>query len=120
VVGKYFIQPLKSQVGATYSFTSGRPYNNPNEDTFNHARTPNYQDLSVNWSYLPKSWLIVHVSCTNLLGRNNIFGYEYSDVRNNDGFYNSRPVRQAAPRFLFLAFFITLSKDKSANQLPSL
>jgi hypothetical protein len=120
VVGKYFIQSLKSQVGATYSYTTGRPYNNPNEDAFNHARTPSYQDLSLNWSYLPKSWLIVHLSCTNLLGRNNIFGYEYSDVRNSEGFYNSRPIRQAAPRFLFMAFFITLSKDKLVNQLPSL
>jgi outer membrane cobalamin receptor len=120
LVGKYFIQSLKSQVGATYSFTTGRPYNNPNEDAFNHARTPAYHDLSINWSYLPKSWMIVHLSCTNLLGRNNIFGYEYSDVRNSDGLYNGRPIRQAAPRFLFLAVFITLSKDKSVNQLPSL
>jgi len=120
VVGKYFIQPLKSQVGATYSFTTGRPYNNPNEDRFNHSRTPNYQDLSINWSYLPRTWLIVHLSCTNVLGRNNIFGYQYSDARNSEGFYNSRPIRQAAPRFLFLAFFITLSKDKLINQLPNL
>jgi len=120
VVGKYFIQSLKSQVGTTYSFTTGRPYNNPNEDAFNHSRTPAYHDLSLNWSYLPKSWMIVHLSCTNLLGRNNIFGYEYSDVRNSDGLYNGRPIRQAAPRFLFLAVFITLSKDKSVNQLPSL
>jgi hypothetical protein len=29
-------------------------------------------------------------------------------------------VRQAAPRFAFIGIFITLSKDKSVNQLPSL
>jgi hypothetical protein len=120
IVYKHFVSALKSQLGTTYSFTSGRPYNNPNQDTFNHARTPSYHDLSFNWSYLPKPWLIVHLSCTNLLGRNNIFGYEYSDVRNPEGVYNARPIRQAAPRFLFVAFFITLSRDKSVNQLPSL
>jgi hypothetical protein len=119
-VYKHFFQKLKSQVGATYSYTSGRPYNNPNEDQFNNGKTPDYHDLSFNWSYLPKSWMIVHFSCTNVLGRNNIFGYEYSNVKNSDGIYNSRPVRQAATRFVFIGIFITISKDKSMNQLPSL
>jgi len=119
-VAKYFVQKLKSQLGATWSVTSGRPYNNPNEDKFNGSFTPTYRDLSFNWSYLPKPYLIVYFSCTNLLGRNNIFGYEYSTVQNENGQYNSRPIRQAAPRFLFVGIFITLSKDKSINQLPTL
>ncbi|HRJ28311.1 MAG TPA: TonB-dependent receptor [Cyclobacteriaceae bacterium] len=120
VVYKHFVAKLKTQFGATYSFTSGRPYNNPNEDKFNNGRTKSYQDLSVNISYLPKPHLIVYFSCTNLLGRDNIFGFEYSTTQNNEGFYNSRAIRQPAPRFVFLGVFITLSKDKSINQLPSL
>jgi hypothetical protein len=120
LVGKYFVQKLKSQIGATYSISSGRPYNNPNEEKFNNGRTPNYQDVSFNWSYLPKPSLIIHFSCTNVLGINNIFGYEYSNTLNENGQYNSRALRQAAPRFLFIAFFITISKDKSMNQLRTL
>jgi hypothetical protein len=58
IVGKYFIQQLKSQLGATFSYTSGRPYNNPNEIVFNHSKTPSYQDLSFTWSYLPRPYLI--------------------------------------------------------------
>jgi hypothetical protein len=119
-VGKYFVKSLKSQLGATWSFTSGRPYNNPNESRFNGSRTPAYHDLSLTWSYLPKPYLIIFLSCTNLTGRNNIFGYEYSNNLNEEGYYNSRPIRQAAPRFLFVGILITLSKDKSVNQLPSL
>lgn len=119
-VYKHFVRQLKSQLGATYSFASGRPFNDPNTDQFNGGSTPAYHDLSVNWSYLPKSWLILHFSCTNVLGINNIFGYEYSDTRNADGSYNNRAIRQAANRFLFLGMFITLSKEKSINQLPSL
>jgi hypothetical protein len=114
------VKDINSQLGFTYSFTSGRPYNNPNTTTFNGAKTPNYSDLSFNWSYLPKPYLILYFSCTNLLGRDNIFGYEYSSTPNADGTYNNRPVRQPAPRFVFLGIFITLSKDKSVNQLPSL
>jgi hypothetical protein len=120
LVVKYFIEPLKSQVGTTYSYTSGRPYNNPNTTAFNSERTPCYSDLSLNWSYLPKPYLIVYFSCTNVLGRDNIFGYTYGNTPNADGVYNSRPVRQAAPRFLFVGIFLTLSKDKSVNQLPTL
>jgi hypothetical protein len=120
IVGKYFIQAWKSQLGATWSYASGRPYNNPNDETFNASRTPSYQDLSFNWSYLPKPHLILYFSCTNLLGHDNIFGYEFSNVRNTEGLYNGRAIRQAAPRFVFLGIFITLSKNKSFNQLPSL
>jgi hypothetical protein len=120
IVGKYFIKDLKSQLGATWSYTSGRPYNDPNEEIFNASRTRSYQDLSFNWSYLPKPYLIVYVSCTNVLGRENVFGYEFSTVRNDQGFYNSRAIRQPAPRFLFLGIFLTLTEDKTVNQLPVL
>ncbi len=120
IVAKYFVRKIKSQLGVTYSFTSGRPYNDPNIDTFNQLRTPYYADLSFNWSYLPTTSVIVYFSCTNVLGRDNIFGYEYSRVPSADGSFNGRPIRQPAPRFLFLGIFITLSKDKSVNQLPSL
>ncbi|MCI0751459.1 MAG: TonB-dependent receptor [Flammeovirgaceae bacterium] len=44
-VYKHFISDLKSQLGFTYSWTSGRPYNNPNEVGFMTARTPAYHDF---------------------------------------------------------------------------
>lgn len=122
VVYKHFIPKLKSQLGATYSFTSGRPYFNPNltEGEFNSQRTPSFQDLSANVAYLPKNWLIIYVSCTNLLGRDNIFNYEYSTTPNASGEYVGRAVKQPAPRFAFIGVFITISKNKSVNQLPNL
>lgn len=119
-VYKHFVQAINSQLGFTYSYASARPYNDPNSDAFNAGRTPHYSDLSFNWSYLPAPSVIIYFSCTNLLGRDNVFGYTYSDTPGDDGIYQSRPVRQAAPRFLFAGVFITLSKDKSVNQLPSL
>jgi len=119
-VYKHFIQAIKSQLGFTYSYTSSRPYHDPNSTKFNKGKTPYYSDLSFNVAYMPKPQLIVFFSCTNLLGRDNIFGYEYSKVPDADGVYANRAIRQAAPRFLFLGIFITLSKDKSINQLPTL
>ncbi len=122
VVYKHFIKAIKSQLGFTYSYASGRPYYNPNLKTeqFQSERTPSYQDLSANVSYLPKNWLIIYASCTNLLGRNNIFGYQYSSQQNSNGEYVSRAIRQPASHFIFLGIFITISKNKSVNQLPNL
>jgi hypothetical protein len=89
-------------------------------DQFQSQRTPSYQDLSLNISYLPKNWLIIYASCTNLLGRDNIFGYQYSAQPNANGEYLSRAVRQPASHFVFLGVFITFSKNKTVNQLPNL
>jgi hypothetical protein len=119
-VYKHFIPDLQSQLGFTYSYASGRPYYNPNNASFNSDRTPHYEDVSFNWSYLPKPYLIVYFSCTNLLGRDNIFGYEYSNQLNEQDVYNGRAIRQPAKRFLFIGIFITLSKNKTVNQLPTL
>lgn len=119
-VYKHFIPGIKCQTGMTYSYASGRPYNNPNAGIFNSGKTPHYSDLSLNLAFLPKPNLILYFSCTNVLGRDNIFGYEYSTIPDESGIYSSRAIRQAAPRFLFVGIFITLSTDKSVNQLPSL
>lgn len=119
-VYKHFITKLKSQVGFTYSYSSPRTYYNPNHTQFNSDQTPYYQDVSANISYLPKNWLIFYFSCTNLLGRDNIFGYNYSKTPDANGVYASQAIRQAATRFVFLGILITISKNKSVNQLPNL
>jgi hypothetical protein len=120
MVYKHFITSLKTQLGLTYSFGSGRPYYDPNAEKFNGPVTPYYQDVSANISYLPRNWLIIYASCTNLLGRDNVFGYQYASTPGADGTYAGRAMRQAANRFMFLGVFITISKNKGINQLPNL
>ena len=120
VVYKQWLPTLKTQIGGTFSFTSPRTYNNPNEIAFNAGKTPAYIDLSLNISYLATQSIIVYASATNLLGRENIFGYTYSDVPNNQGNYVGVAKTLPAPRFLFLGVFITFSKDSTLNQLKSL
>lgn len=119
-VYKHFVPVLKSQVGFTYSYSSPRTYYNPNKTDFNSDQTPYYQDLSMNFSYLPKNWLIIHFSCTNLLNRDNIFGYTFSATPDANSVYASRAIRQPANHFIFLGVLITLSKNKTINQLPNL
>jgi hypothetical protein len=119
-VYKHFIDAIKSQVGFTYSYGSGRYYTNPNKDGVMNSQLPSYQDFSFNMAYLFRPQVIFYASATNLLGRDNIFGYQFADNPNSDGVFESRAIGQPAKRFLFLGVFITLSKDKSKNQLENL
>ncbi|MDN5203973.1 TonB-dependent receptor [Fulvivirgaceae bacterium BMA10] len=120
VVYKHFIEDIKSQIGATYSFTSARPFHDPNQSGFNAGRTKNYHDLSMNVSYLFRSNVIFHAFITNVLGTRQIFGYEYGNQLNTHGQYNRRAIAPPASRFIFLGVFITLAKDKTFNGLPNL
>ncbi|WP_323821532.1 TonB-dependent receptor [Algoriphagus sp. C2-6-M1] len=120
LVIKHFIPALNSQLGTTFSFNDGYSYTNPNEPGAMNSKTPSYQSLSFSWSYLPKPNLIIHLACTNVLGRDNVFTYSYAADPNEDGVFESLPIGQPAPRFLFLGIFLTLSKDKTANNLNNL
>ncbi|WP_420577827.1 carboxypeptidase-like regulatory domain-containing protein [Ekhidna sp.] len=119
-VMKTFIEDIKSQIGLTYSFASSRTCNDLNADGFNSGRTPAYHDLSFNISYLYNNQVIVHAMVNNVLGINNIYGYEFAGSPDENGVYASRAITPPARRFIFLGVFITLSKNKGINQLPNL
>lgn len=119
-VMKKFIDDIKSQVGVTYSFASGRPYNDLNSEQFLGGKTPSYHDLSFNISYLYSNQVIIHAMVNNVLGINNIYGYEFAGQPDENGIYASRAITPPARRFVFLGVFITLSKNKGINQLPNL
>jgi hypothetical protein len=120
VVGKYWIARWKSQPGATLSLNSGFTYDNPNLPGEMESLSPGFASLSVNWSYLLRPNLIIHFSCSNVTGRDNIFGYTYASQPNEQGIYAGEPLQQPAPRFVFVGVFWTLSSDKNANQLNNL
>ena len=120
IVYKQFISKLRSQIGWTYSFASGRPYTDPNTGKVNSRRTKSYNDISLNYSFLLKENLIIHASVSNVFGFDQIFGYRFNEEADSNGIYQSMPITPQASRFLFLGFFITISKDKSANQLNNL
>ncbi len=120
VVYKHFVPSIKTQIGSTFSFTSARTYHDPNQERFNAQHTKPFFDLSINAAYLFRQHIIVYASATNILGFDNVFNYQYAQQKNSEGIYNREPVRQGAPRFIFMGIFITLAKDKTKNQLDNL
>jgi len=120
IVYKHFVPVLKTQFGASYSFNSGRPYNDPNQEEFNGSKTDYYGNLSFNFAYLPRQHIILYASLTNLTGRDNIFSYEFETDPGADGIYNSMAIGQQAKRFFFIGLFITLTKNRTENQLNNM
>ena len=120
VVGKYWIDKWKSQVGLSYTYSSGRPYSNPNANGFLNERTKAYNSLSFNWAYLLSKQKILYFSVNNVLGFNNINGYQYANAPDFNGQFNRRALRPAADQFFFVGFFWTISEDGKDNQLNNL
>jgi outer membrane cobalamin receptor len=114
VLAKYFIEPLQVNVGISYTYASGRPYYNPASSTFLGDRTPSYQDVAMNASYLltvGKYFAVAYISVDNVAGRRNIYGYSYSyDVNTNS--YKSYPIIPPLYRWFYAGFTISLSKFK--------
>ena len=120
VVTKYWISDWKSQIGFTNSFSTGRPYNNPNETQFMNGKTKSYNNLSFNWAYLLSQQKILYFSVSNVLGAQNVYGYDYAKNPNSNGVYNRTAITPTADRFFFVGFFWTISNDKKDNQLKNL
>ncbi len=120
LVTKYWADKLRSQIGLTYQFGSGRPYDNPNTPEFMAERTKPFNNLSFNWAYLIDQQKILFFSIGNALGINNINNYQYTNAPNVDGLFERRAIRPAADSFFFVGFFWTLSDDNKSNQLDNL
>ncbi|MDY2586743.1 TonB-dependent receptor [Winogradskyella aquimaris] len=120
IVGKYWIDSWKSQVGLSYGFSSGRPYTNPNTNEFLGERTKSFNSLSLNWAYLLDQQKILYFSVNNVLGFKNINGYQYANTADSNGQFNRRALRPAADQFFFVGFFWTISEDGKDNQLDNL
>lgn len=120
LVTKYWVDKLRSQVGLSYSYGSGRPYDNPNDPGFMQERTKSYNNLSFNWAYLIDQQKILYFSVSNLLSINNVSNYQYADSPNANGVFDRRAITPPADSFFFVGFFWTISTDKKSNQLDNL
>ncbi len=120
LVTKLWMPKLKSQLGASYNFTSGRPFENPNTEGFLNEQSKSFHNISLSWAYLISQQKILFGSVSNPLNIKNEFGYRYADSRNIDGIYPGEVIRPNADQFFFLGFFVTISPDKTENQLDQL
>ncbi|MBN1180990.1 MAG: TonB-dependent receptor [Bacteroidales bacterium] len=110
-VCKTWINPISTQASLTYTWTSGRPYDDPNITAFMSEHTKDFHSMNGSISYLTtlfKQFTIVHFSVNNILGSKNIYGYEYNPQPGEDGVYQSHPVVPYMVRSYILAIFISI------------
>ncbi|MFS4447043.1 carboxypeptidase-like regulatory domain-containing protein [Maribacter sp. 2307UL18-2] len=120
LVTKYWVEDWRSQIGVSYNYGSGRPYDNPNTPEFLAEKTRPFNSLNVNWAYLISQQKILFFSVSNITGFQNVNGYQYADAPNMDGIFDRRAIRPTADAFFVVGFFWTISDDKSSNQLDNL
>jgi outer membrane cobalamin receptor len=81
LTAKYLIESIQMNVGATFSFTSGRTYYNPHDGKFLGSHGPAYQNLALNVSYLTtigKWFAVIYANVDNVWNYKNVLGYRYS------------------------------------------
>ncbi len=119
VVYKHWINAWHTMMGATYSFQSGRPYNDPNTPNFNGGRTTSYHDVSWNMAYvtnIKSNTTIVYASVSNILGFKQVSGYQFSNRPNSEGVFQSRAVTPPAKRFIVVGVIVTIGQKFVKNK----
>lgn len=120
LVTKYWVEDLRSQIGLSYVYNSGRPYDNPNTTAFLGETTRALNNVNFSWSYLIDQQKILFISVNNILGFENINNYQYANTPNANGVFDRRAITPAADSFIFVGFFWTISADGKSNQLDNL
>lgn len=109
LVYKQYIPYIKSEIGTTYSFSTGRTYYNPNQASFLTDQTKSFNNLSLNVSHLTtvfKQFAVLYASVTNLPGFKQVYGYNYSA----DG-QQRQAILPAAKRNFFIGLLVTIGDN---------
>jgi CarboxypepD_reg-like domain/TonB-dependent Receptor Plug Domain len=80
-VYKQFVPKIACNFGLTYTYTSGRPYYDIQQEAFLSGRTKAYTNLSFAASHIraiKRSFIVFFMTVDNVLATKNEFGYRYS------------------------------------------
>lgn len=107
---KYTNLSIRSIVGVTCGFASGRPYHDPNKEGYMNANTSTHNSVDLSYTFLAHKKLIVYASASNVFNRKTIFGYTYNGSPNASGSYDRQPVRQLQNQAFYIGFFFNFGK----------
>ena len=112
---KYSNFSIRSIFSVSNRFASGRHYHDPNRGGFMNSRTPNYNSLDISWIYLANKRTIVYLGFSNILNRQNIYGYVFNDKMTTNNMYESHPLTQQINQAFYMGCFISLGKNAAYN-----
>ncbi len=123
---KKFVTKLKTQFNGSYTFATPRNYYNirPGSDgkfiIADQGKTIPYHNLSFSVNYLPSigssngKFTVLVFSVTNLLGNDQVFGYNYSYTGSK-----KEPILPPARSFFFLGLFMSFGVDRTEDVINS-
>lgn len=128
LVVKKFVTGLKTQFNANYQFATGRPYYNFQFDNSagkfrvaDEGRTIPFNSLSFSLNYLPNvfdkganKFTVFVFSITNVLGQNQVFGYNYS----LNGL-RREAITPVTKTFVYIGAFLSFGVDRSQEVINS-
>ena len=109
LVGKYWLNKISTQIGASYTLASGRPYDEPETPQFNDQKTASYSDLSINFShifYIGSKYSVLYFSINNVLGEDDVLSYRPTGFTDGVGNYELVPVKRDIKRMMFIGLFL--------------
>ena len=125
LVMKKFVVKWKTGFNASYTFATGRPYYqirkdaNDNNYIYDKGRTINYNGLGFSLNYIPslgktnsKSFKVLVLSVSNVLGQNQVFGYNYAAVADR-----KLPIIPPSRRFVYIGCFISIGIDRTEDAI---
>ena len=98
-VFKWSIPRLRLILGLTDTYTSGRPWHNPDRPGLMNDEVKPYNSLDLGLTFLLSPKVIITASATNILCRRNEFGR-----------VDGRPVLASADHFFYVGVYVTLGK----------
>lgn len=108
---RYTNWSIRSIIGISNRFATGRPYHDPNRAGFMNAETPVYNSLDASWIFLPNRRMIIYLGFANILNRKNVFGYAFNPQPDANGRHDAFPLTQQVSQGLYIGCFITLGKN---------
>jgi hypothetical protein len=111
VVVKYYIRKMDTYTGCTYMFASPKTYYNAALPASAGDETRAYNDLSLNITCIRPmlgTYCAILLNVSNVLGFNNVYGYNYSTHADDQGFYTRYPIKPQSKRFFVLGAYLIL------------
>ncbi|MVT43659.1 TonB-dependent receptor plug domain-containing protein [Chitinophaga oryziterrae] len=120
VVYKYYVPSITTFFGATYSFSTGRPYYNPNlpDNQFMTQKTMDYNSLGLTVSYLTsikKAFTVFVLSVSNIGNFKQVYGYRYSTDK-----LRREEITPNIPRFIYVGMFMNFGIDRRQDVINNL
>jgi len=109
---KHYFEFADTYLSAGYSFSSGRPYLNPNMSEVEQQYTNACHDLGFSIFHFTEifgKFTMLFAQISNVLGTDHIYGYRFATTPDQAGIYRSEPILPISKRFFLVGIHVSFT-----------